>query len=382
MPIDKSNSTFCIRPWSHSFIQSDGKIGVCCETTQKANTEFNLRTTSLVDWWKSDYVADMRTSFLANEKHRDCAVCWKSEALGIESLRQKTNKEVKILPSLGAKMLRLYNLPSTVPEYLEFSPANLCNLKCIMCREDFSSSIQIENRILNISKLSAIPDAGVEVTDHIKEWLKLSPKNLTLIGGEPLIMPQIKELLEWAVANNVTDDTEVTIITNGTKLSDYWLTLISKFKKVFVMVSVDGTGLVNDYVRYGSKWETIEESILKFNELKNIRLVVHTSLTNVNVMNLHELINWTTSHGVYHDIEIVTSPEIFHPCNLPQELIDIAVTRLTQVNNNISKDIINMLTTKKVGSSLWDDFKKETIMRNNVRNIKLGNYIPEFGNYF
>ena len=46
--------------------------------------------------------------------------------------------------------------------------------------------------------------------------------------------------------------------------------LLSKFKQIDIMVSVEGIGGHNDYVRYGSKWETIDANIQRLNTLLNI----------------------------------------------------------------------------------------------------------------
>jgi sulfatase maturation enzyme AslB (radical SAM superfamily) len=59
-------------------------------------------------------------------------------------------------------------------------------------------------------------------------------------------------------------------VTNATLLKDSVYDLLSKFKQLDVMVSIEGIGGHNDYVRYGSKWEIIDANIQRLNTLNNI----------------------------------------------------------------------------------------------------------------
>ena len=70
--------------------------------------------------------------------------------------------------------------------------------------------------------------------EKIKEWVKTKPRLINLRGGEPMMVPEIKEILKWALDNNLLDSTEVHITTNGTKLDSEWLELLQSINKLRV----------------------------------------------------------------------------------------------------------------------------------------------------
>jgi MoaA/NifB/PqqE/SkfB family radical SAM enzyme len=103
-------------------------------------------------------------------------------------------------------------LTEEFPSQLLVDVAELCNLECIHCpHSEFKKSQHYSGAKLD-------PELNIRLVDEVK----LHGKGITQYirytsNGEPLIHPQIYEMLKYAVENS---GTKVTLTTNGTLLSE------------------------------------------------------------------------------------------------------------------------------------------------------------------
>src|SRR5512138_2915784 len=82
-----------------------------------------------------------------------------------------------------------------------------CNLNCAYC-EDFGSRRNHQ----------VMPNPSLEDAKQILKVIRSGVDRLWLTGGEPLMHPNIPELLEYA--RNELKFREISLITNGTLLSE------------------------------------------------------------------------------------------------------------------------------------------------------------------
>jgi MoaA/NifB/PqqE/SkfB family radical SAM enzyme len=272
-----NNKSFCIKPWVHACIRTNGNITLCCQSSEIP--QHNLKTSSIDEWWTSNFLSEIRTKILNGEEVSSCVACYEIEKNGSVSLRQKSNQEYKIFEQYAKKTLDYYKYPHEQPIELELQLTNLCNLKCLMCKEEDSSSFAVENKKLKISVIDQ-NDYKVDEVEikQIKEWIKTSPKLINVRGGEPFIVPEIKELLKWAIDHKLLENTEVHITTNGTSLDNEWETIVRSLPKLRIMVSIDAKGKLNDYIRYGSNWDIIVTNLQILGSIPYIKLSIHATV--------------------------------------------------------------------------------------------------------
>ena len=85
-----------------------------------------------------------------------------------------------------------------------------CNLKCPYC---FAETMMTEEDKKNID-LNLLKD--------ILEWLKCTPhERIGLIGGEPTLHPQFKEILSIVNNHCEQNDSKSILFTNGIELEKY-----------------------------------------------------------------------------------------------------------------------------------------------------------------
>ena len=84
------SKTFCPLPWTQAASTTDGYYRPCCEF----KWEQNEKTVSWQDSWqtKADKITYIKSQLLDNKKPKECNICWKKEAVGIESLREQSLK--------------------------------------------------------------------------------------------------------------------------------------------------------------------------------------------------------------------------------------------------------------------------------------------------
>lgn len=377
-----SNKTFCIKPFTATCVRTDGSITLCCKSIEQS--QHNLKTSSLDDWWNSDFVKEVRTQLLNGQQPASCQICFDQEQSGVTSLRQAINAEYKIFEQYAEKTLRYLGYPKLAPIDIEMQLTNLCNLACLMCSELESSSILSENKILKIANAN---QADYKVTKYemqqLTNFLYTKPRLINLRGGEPLLVPEIKTILTHAIENNLVNETIMHLTTNGTKFDDEWLHILSQFKDVRIQLSIDGINKTAEYIRYGCNWEQIENNITKIKALPNVNLFIHTTVSNLNLLSIGEVIQWCADHNHHFQFDTVMYPVQFSINNLPPELGLLARQRLSMIEHPAADNLLTLLD--KIQSTYtiqWNKFKQEITMRDNHRGNNILDVIPEFKAYW
>jgi MoaA/NifB/PqqE/SkfB family radical SAM enzyme len=269
------SKSICAYPWAGAAVRPDGTILPCCKFDH--NKEFGNVFDQ--DPRSSDAWNNLRSKMILGGMLKSCESCYKEEQSGIESLRQQS--------------LKFYSPINTTPiklKQLEVSFNNLCNLACVHCSEEFSTKWYSE-------KVKHRDHPTVGITQHkfdYLEWDLSEVRYLKIIGGEPM-MAQDKfiELLRRLDRANLN----VIVATNATILpNDELKNLLESCAGVSFKVSLDGVGLVNNWIRWPSKFDDIEKSIdileTWWGNNQNIRLEFHSVIGVYNILYLENLVNY------------------------------------------------------------------------------------------
>ncbi|MHA1650041.1 MAG: radical SAM/SPASM domain-containing protein [Candidatus Helarchaeota archaeon] len=138
-------------------------------------------------------------------------------------------REEKLLQTLQ-KITNILNqdLPQLAsiigPKSIQLEITNLCNLRCIMCdRWKWDTHLQGD---LTKEDLFSLFD----------ELASLNTQHILFSGGEPLLRPDFKELVQYLNQKGIA----ITLITNGTLLTEDIATLLIK-SDATIIFSVDGS---------------------------------------------------------------------------------------------------------------------------------------------
>lgn len=290
-------SKFCIAPFKNLVVDTDGSMKPCCEYMTKGTAKVE----HIVEWWNSD-MNELRDNMLSGTVMEGCNHCIaKENNTEYTSHRQMLNKKYE--KHIDQSIDDFKQGKELVPQSIELRVSNYCNLKCIMCGEYASSSINQEYQTHKeqYNKIGLFMDnqKTVKWWDDERTISKLQPilenaRSVSLAGGEPLLVERLFQLLEQTKFKN---DWLLTFTTSLYTKNTKFLNIIAKFKKVDIFVSIEGTGQHNDYVRHGSHWNVIEENVRQLKKTST-RIFINHVLQHTSIFALPALIEFGTNNDI------------------------------------------------------------------------------------
>tara|TARA_Y100001937_G_C7128502_1_gene336036 strand:- start:736 stop:1899 length:1164 start_codon:yes stop_codon:yes gene_type:complete len=237
---------------------------------------------SLEKVWNSEYMKKVRLAMKNGEVLNACSKCIQQEERGYGSMRTERNKEKNLAKLTEDGQIGL-------PHSMELHFGNVCNLKCKMCGQDYSN--QVGKEILEIGEkdkdfLNWVKEQSgnvnnwtnnlsVEYTwfqnkkvkDRLIEYVSKNITLLTIIGGEPTVIPEFYELLDYCYNKNTIQNKHVTIVTNLTNTNPKMTDWLSKMKGWTIWASMDGVGDITEYIRYPSKFKQVIKNVNFYKKL-------------------------------------------------------------------------------------------------------------------
>ena len=301
----------CMLPWISIETSPIGTARPCClavdEITRPDGSKYSLRENTLEEIYHSEYMQNLRRDFLEGNKPETCRRCWDEEAAGRTSKRINSRIRLK-------EYYDKVDWTNTNPDqlwFIDLKLGNICNLKCRICGSWSSSKWAKEEmdyvggdrkKHLAYQFLSdgAWPRESEVFWDNLRELLP-NIKYFEFTGGEPFLIQQHFDLLEYAVKHDYAKNIEIHYNTNGTVFPEQH-GLWSHFKHVEVAFSIDNTGSRFEYERFGASWTEVQENLAKFNKLRNNKFSTQLCLT-VNVQNVYylpEICEWISTQTFDH----------------------------------------------------------------------------------
>lgn len=332
---------YCPLPFSHFSSSPDGRYKPCC--VAKA-APYTTKDKSPLEFFRCDVMEQLRHDMAAGKITEHvidyCKRCLITEAQAGHSKRideLKKNGRTLDTDKFNSIKLKLFG--------------NLCNLKCVMCAPLQSSKWAaeiIEHGPLTLADPS-MPDGSRAEIAHATEWPirdfpackpVISPfqqmdqdkfyrdmeyiiprlKKLEFTGGEPLINQDILKFIHWIIERGWNKELKLKFVTNGTCFARD-LTFLGQFKQVRLSISVDGVGARGEYLRFGTKWEQLHENIVRYRDIKNLKVIGNTCITALNIGRLDEIFDFFESVDVPFKLaNILVGPRYLRALNLPEEL--------------------------------------------------------------
>jgi sulfatase maturation enzyme AslB (radical SAM superfamily) len=201
---------------------------------------------------------------LSGEALPGCTACYKMEEHAKISGRQRQLLKVGIQidnfykTALSSSWIDQFNNNSTnlSPQDWQIDLGNFCNSACIFCDPRSSSKLATEFKKLKIiNKLP--PNSWCNDPIKLERFiftLKKLPvlKYLHFIGGETLITPAFKTILQALIDNGLNKTVTIGFTTNLTVWDDEICSMLTEFQEVNIGLSVECFDDLNDYVRWPS----------------------------------------------------------------------------------------------------------------------------------
>ena len=246
-----SNDVWCPLPWIHLYSDMSG-MGPCCRSKR-------IKVYDVDSYLSSPDLAELKSDMLSGKKNPICKFCH-NYGDGIES-------------SVRAQMVE-YNKHLITEDALvdkvmiaEARFSSVCNFKCRICNELYSTSIAKESgnpavyRTLNGNLLSSLKSIASDLV-----WVQFS-------GGEPFLIPEHYEFIQFLKDIGQASKMKLTYTTNGS-VTHYKREPIGEilrgFEMVYIAFSIDAYGKQAEYWRHGTKWNELVANIDYFVEQQHL----------------------------------------------------------------------------------------------------------------
>jgi MoaA/NifB/PqqE/SkfB family radical SAM enzyme len=293
-----------------------GSVRLCCATLEDVKdnkgNKAHLNNTSLQSIWNGNYMKDVRLKMKNGQPLDACKKCYQQEARGYKSMRIDRNKEQYLT------QMRDDGSMEAMPNSMELHFGNLCNLKCKMCGQNYSN--QIGKEILEIGKEDKdflqwvykqsgnvnnwTNNLSVEYTwfqnDKTKkrliDYVSRHITTMTIIGGEPTVIPEFYELLDYCYKANTLKDKDICLSTNLTNTNPKMTKWLPEMKSWRIWASIDGIGDTTEYIRYPSNFEKVVENLKYYKRLLkehgNGAITFSPAIQLLNIHQLDDMLRW------------------------------------------------------------------------------------------
>ncbi len=320
---------FCVAPFVHSCIWTDGRAIPCCINQDVIFGDAKTESLDKIYSNDNEKLRSFRQELISGKTPSSCYRCTNPERdLGAESYRMFLNQRyAHVLEKMTIHQ------DGTVDDqkfaYYDVRFSNLCTLKCRMCDHINSSSIAAEENAHDGKKNKVLR----EPFDDFEEFSSFLVKNIDSVenmyfcGGEPLILEYHYKLLQLLIDHGKTDvllkyNSNCTSIRfRNHEITEYW----KKFSNVCVGMSLDDCGPRGEFIRDGSSWEGIKANLQQIRkECPHVYLEWTPTVQIMNVMTVPELHRELIREGLvdaWYYI-ILTDPDYYSIQVLPADLKD------------------------------------------------------------
>lgn len=380
----------CKVPWISITLSANGDIKPCC--VYKGGQYSLHKGDTLESTWKN--LDSLRNDFIQGNKPERCVQCWDREKVLGHSRRSWYNDKITSWP-------KEYSLnPEFKLRHIDLNFGNTCNLKCRMCGSWGSTAWFKEEKLLNEINLNfnrSIVSSPTIIDGNYWNDKKEVFKNLERIdfkGGEPLMQEGmyifLEYLVKWGYAENIT----IAYTTNGTQTPDRLKELWPKFKKIKIIISVEGTGDLYEYIR-GGNVQTIDElenNIYWYDKFTNVDGSFNIAIQIYNIFDLNNILEWfealKTSDRWHKNPNsfkfdcLVTQPKYLDINIMPIELKHEALHKLNEKDYKSLSSIKSTLLNENTDEKNWNLFIDFTKSLDKMRNTDVTKVVTELSRYF
>jgi len=269
----------------------------------------------------TDTMLEDRRLMLDNKSCESCHHgCYKYEEQGLSSERQQHKNHTKISD------------PHAPIRHLDISLSTDCNLTCMYCSPEWSSSWQRDiekNGAHNLDGYILDNDNFSNLWSKIKQKsrstesrffnillneikLAVGLESIGILGGEPLLNNQLESVID------VSGDKPV-VITTGLGVSNSRLSnLLKKIKgkKIKFTVSAETTGKLFELLRYGISWKDFKEKVRMIEDNGN-EIKFCSTISNLSIL------DFARFYDMYHERHaIIVASMSDRPFLMPHVLDD------------------------------------------------------------
>jgi MoaA/NifB/PqqE/SkfB family radical SAM enzyme len=301
---------FCAAPWRGLHINPRGDVKTCC--AGDPNMLGNLNEHGIEGILHGPVMQEIRQSIRQGQPHAYCYNCVQAERYGRSERDWHNNVSPEFDPDQATDV-------EHNPVLIDIRWNTTCNLSCNYCGDKCSSKWAA---LKHIPFKSGARPYYEQVCDYL-ELHKDKIREVALVGGEPLLLPENERLLDV-----IPDDCIVTLITNlSVDLdSNKVFAKLAQRRRVGWSMSFDNIDTRFEYVRHGGSWPLLVKNVSRVKKLfaQGQWAGVHAVYNIYNATRLTELFDWAKKLGIDTHWQSLYQPECLDPLKHNQHIRDLA----------------------------------------------------------
>jgi len=334
-------NTICDLKWTYPLFNFGRReYRTCCRSPGNTVTDKELDELGVDAFINHPREIEQRLDLIKGKRIDDCQSCWNLEDRGLSSPREPKrfhyfmrrtghiDKTLEYDPDKVSETLTSINdinhpsLVSKSPYMVELILGNTCDMKCMYCSHHYSSQWATERikygEITQEQYDVEFPKPSDKFTETFWKWFNETGRygiyRLGIIGGEPLITPELYPMLEKLIASVEEIEHEqkhkITLffVTNMNTPESYsekfykFLPKLSKLFRVEILISMESMGEKAEYIRNGLDWKTFDKNVnrlLSKTEL-DFDVAFLPSLNVLSITSLEDFVKYVTNiHYTY-----------------------------------------------------------------------------------
>jgi MoaA/NifB/PqqE/SkfB family radical SAM enzyme len=300
----------------------NGEVHVCC--VNKYQVLGRVGSQTLREIWDGGPRRRIEAALAASDYSLGCHECEREHVVGN---RLMTHAEQ--FDRFAGRLDPRY------PRRVEFALSNACNLQCVMCGGDLSSSIRAHRERLPPLR-AAYGDEFFEQLDEFLPHLEVA----VFIGGEPFLSREARRVWDRMIELDLRCEVHVT--TNGT----IWNDAVEHYVRALrmnVAVSIDGLSAeVNDRIRVGSDVEQVlanRDRLHALTQRTGSAFVVNHCLLTENWRHLAPFLVDAERRALSVHVIVVTAPMRYSLVDLPTDELAAVVAVLEAQDADVAPQL-------------------------------------------
>jgi radical SAM protein with 4Fe4S-binding SPASM domain len=319
-----TNKSFCVLPWTGFELEPNGDVKNCIMSKSKIG---NIEEQNIENILSSKANIKIKKQMLGDKKPKNCSGCYLQE------------QDRKNLSSISSRLYYTKELGNFVDNslydqienfslhHVDLRWTNHCNQACVYCGPSYSSKWAQELG----KKIKSNKESRKKIKDFVFKNIK-KLKNVYLAGGEPLLMNENQEFLQFLLKENSLVNLRVNTNLSSTKTRVF--DLLCKFKNVHWTISAEAIEKEYEYIRYHGSWKDFLQNLKQIQKL-NHKITFNMLYFILNYQSIFTTINFFKEIGFHQNSFVIGplyTPEYLNILNLPDPM-------LNELKNNFNKEI-------------------------------------------
>lgn len=357
----------CLLKWSQSSLYLWENTASSCHRNLNATIPDNF------DFHNTDITLEHRTKMLNGQwpaDGRGCEHCRDQElAGGISDRLQWINNDYNeryVPKEIIANPKEVRIAPTQVSVHFN----NKCNLKCVYCGPNQSSSWVMEQWRYDEGKNYEF-DPWLQDKTYKQRlakfygWMEQNYSKLKafdILGGEPFIQTETFDCIDWMI-QHPNPDCDIEIYSNFQIKPELFKRGMEKIRQlagtvneVLIVASIDCFGPESEYIRFGHDWVTFEENWnYLLHQCPEIKPTMNWTVSSLSIPYtvplVKKVIKWQQVRNVSVNYNKCVDPVIYDPHIMPPSTFTKYFDELLELNK-----------TMYSGNTLYQDYVKGIFM--------------------